>query len=196
MLGFSARFVLLITLVGVCACQVFQSGECPKAQVQQNFDIKKYVGKWYEQRRFAFAFEAFQDCVTAEYTLRDDGLITVNNTGYNTLTRSYSTNMGDAASMDPNNPAKLGVKFFSGQPRGDYWVLSTDYTSYTVIWSCGTTSVGPLGHFNTELSWILTRTPEGIPESKMNQLLELMKGYGINTSKFSVTNQRSCPGRS
>jgi len=45
----------------------------------------QYLGKWYEQERFFAIFEAFSNCVTAEYSMKDASTVKVNNTGYSTL---------------------------------------------------------------------------------------------------------------
>ncbi|WP_238554957.1 lipocalin family protein [Chryseobacterium sp. P1-3] len=39
----------------------------------KNFDIKKYLGKWYEIARFDYRFEKNMDNVTAEYSENSNG---------------------------------------------------------------------------------------------------------------------------
>lgn len=44
--------------------------------------------------------------------------------------------------------------YSTDQPRGDYWVLSTDYTDYSVVWSCsklGGLSFANLRKYTTQL---------------------------------------------
>ncbi|XP_052808166.1 apolipoprotein D-like [Mya arenaria] len=185
MLKFATILLCVCLFRGVIG-QSISSGKCPQVKVQDNFDIEKYVGRWYEQERLFFAFELDQKCVTAEYTLQQDGSVQVNNTGYVKLERKFSTSLGNAKAEDPKVPAKLGVKFFPEQPRGDYWVLSTDYTSYTVIWSCGPiTGVDA----NIQLGWILTRESAGLSASKMAEIHALLDGFGIDVNKYKTTEQ-------
>lgn len=189
--------LLFSTLLVISSCQIISTGECPSVNVQQDFDIEQYMGTWYEMERFFAIFEAFQDCVSADYTLDSSGAVIVNNTGYSHTfwNKGYNSIVGDAIAEDPNNPAKLSVRFFKNQPRGDYWVLTTDYSSYTVVWSCKEVSLGIFGKINTQFAWILTRQPEGITDDVRSELVQLMDSYGIKTSKFSQTNQLNCPGR-
>ncbi|XP_052810723.1 apolipoprotein D-like [Mya arenaria] len=171
--------------------QIISWGSCPTVQVQQNFNIARYMGPWYEQKRYFAVFEAGMECVSAEYTLETGGVVKVNNTGYRRISGRYSSAIGDAIVEDPREPAKLGVRFSEYQPRGDYWVLSTDYDTYTVIWSCT-----PFARFfNTQFAWILTRNAQGVPDSKMAELYSLLDGYGIHTWKLLTTDQSpaSCP---
>lgn len=59
-------------------------GDCPNVPTVENFDVKKYAGKWYEiQRgpRITTYFEEGLKCVQAEYTYIDDKNIQVNNGG-------------------------------------------------------------------------------------------------------------------
>ena len=46
---------------------------------------------------------------------------------------------------------KLGV-FFGGDFRADYRIIDTDYTSYSIVYSCQ--QVGP---FSLDTSWLLVR---------------------------------------
>ncbi|KAL4232482.1 hypothetical protein ACF0H5_007174 [Mactra antiquata] len=196
---------ICVACIGLCNGQVLSRGACPKVPVQQNFDLNQYLGRWYEMERFFAIFQLFADCVTAEYTLLDPvaGRVEVNNTGLSTYTKKYFNSIGRAQVMeqlgpytspDDVNPAKLGVTFGDQSP-GTYWVLSTDYTSYTVIWSCTETNLKILGTLNTQITWILTRSPDGISSSKREELIEMLQKYNIETKHFSKTKQRDCPFR-
>ena len=44
-----------------------------------NFNIEKYLGKWFEIARLDHSFERGLTRVTAEYSLRDDGGVKVIN---------------------------------------------------------------------------------------------------------------------
>ena len=46
-----------------------------------NFNIEKYLGKWFEIARLDHSFERGLTRVTAEYSLRDDGGVKVINRG-------------------------------------------------------------------------------------------------------------------
>ena len=48
------------------------------------FDASRYTGKWFEVARLDNSFEKGLSHTTAEYTLREDGGITVVNRGYHT----------------------------------------------------------------------------------------------------------------
>ncbi len=47
-----------------------------------NFNIERYLGKWYEIARLDHSFEKGLTSVSAEYSLRPDGGLRVINTGY------------------------------------------------------------------------------------------------------------------
>ena len=44
-----------------------------------DFDIKAYMGKWYESEKYPNSFQK-GDCGFAQYVLQDDGTVAVNNT--------------------------------------------------------------------------------------------------------------------
>ncbi|MFN7015447.1 MAG: lipocalin family protein, partial [Bacteroidia bacterium] len=51
-------------------------------QVVKKVELEKYSGTWYEIARFSSSFEKSLKCVTATYTLKDNGKIEVRNKGY------------------------------------------------------------------------------------------------------------------
>ncbi|KAL3881462.1 hypothetical protein ACJMK2_027902 [Sinanodonta woodiana] len=179
--------VALVLVTGSLA-QVFSFGKCPSIQLKQNFQLGSYLGKWYEKRRFFAIFETFGSCVSANYSLKDDGHVKVVNQEYIKFLKKDNVAIGDAYVPDANEPAKLKVKFGSG-PLGDYWVLDTDYDNYSIVYSCN--SYG--GIFKIEFSWILTRERNGLSDAKIQKLLQSMSSSGINVERFSVTDQSNCP---
>ncbi|MDI3528012.1 MAG: apolipoprotein and lipocalin family protein [Tenuifilum sp.] len=42
-------------------------------------DLERYQGKWYEIARLPNRFEKGLNCITATYTVREDGKVTVEN---------------------------------------------------------------------------------------------------------------------
>lgn len=50
----------------------------------QDFELNRYLGKWYEIARLDHSFERGLERVTAEYSLREGGGILVKNRGYST----------------------------------------------------------------------------------------------------------------
>ena len=141
--------------------QSLASSGCPRAEVVHDFSLDKYKGVWYEMLRSNGNDFESGDCVTANYTLRDDGYIRVLNSqqkrdadSNELLERDYAE--GWAKFRVNETVGKLGVKFSEFQPSyANYDVIDTDYDSYALIYHC---HEGLLSGY-TELAWILTREP-------------------------------------
>ncbi len=77
---------------------------------------------------------------------------------------------------------------FPNIPSGSYNVWETDYSSYTLIYSC--TQVVPFV-LKSELIWILSRTPT-LEFSTVDRLRNLLSQNGVGTvSRLLITDQ-SC----
>jgi len=92
------------------------------------------------------------DCQQAHYSLNDDGTLKVYNTEFNAKEGKVTGQEGKATC---NGPA-CKVSFFEGAPAGDYRVLATDYTNFSVVYSC--TEILGLG--KSEFIWLLTRAQD------------------------------------
>ena len=122
----------------------------------ESVDIDRYLGRWYEIARFPNSFEEGCEGVTAEYELRNDGLISVVNTCRKGATDGKAkVAKGRARVADETTNAKLEVSFF-GPFWGDYWILylAEDY------------SLSLVGEPSGRYLWILSRTPEISPEQR------------------------------
>ncbi|KAF4530683.1 hypothetical protein B566_EDAN004922 [Ephemera danica] len=93
---------------------------------------------WFEHKKYFAIFQAGGTCVTAKYTDNGNGVVGVLNRQFNPLMDSYSTITGTAKlNNNESEEAKLIVRFPTvGNFSGKYWVLGTDYSSYSVVWSC------------------------------------------------------------
>ncbi len=66
-------FLVVFMSLFVSGCLGLPKGVYPVDE----FDLNKYLGKWYEIARLDHSFERGLDRVTAEYPLRDDGGVRV-----------------------------------------------------------------------------------------------------------------------
>ncbi|WAR11669.1 APOD-like protein, partial [Mya arenaria] len=93
---------------------------------------------------------------------------------------------GDAEAMDPNVPAKLSVTF-NGSPRVPYWIVDTDYDTYSLVWSC--TDIG--GLLQADFAWILSRN-NTLDNAIIEKLQNKLATFNINTKSFRQTDQSNC----
>lgn len=136
------------------------------AVIKQQFDLDRYLGKWYEIARFDHKFERDLTHCTAEYTLKEEGKIKVLNRGKKD--GKWDTAEGKAKTTE--TPGHLRVSFF-GPFYSDYRILllAPDYT-YALV-----------GSGSSNYLWILSRTPELSPIDRDKILLEAQtRGYDIN----------------
>ncbi len=76
------------------------------------FELERYLGEWYEIARLNHSFEEGLDCVTATYSLRDDGGVKVINRGYNLEAQAWDEAEGRAYFIDDESVGRLKVSFF------------------------------------------------------------------------------------
>lgn len=180
-------FVLALPLMlTTVSSQTFHWGPCPTPMVQPNFELPKYLGKWYEIEKLPASFER-GTCIEANYSLRPDKTIKVLNVQkYKGKVRTIE---GTAIVQDLREPAKLGVSFSYFTPYSPYWVLSTDYNTVSLVYSC--TDV--LRLFHVDYAWILSRTRTLLPET-VYHAKEIFARDNIDVSKMVPTDQHGCEG--
>merc|ERR1712076_23679 len=179
--------LVLVSALEAVLGQVFSAGGCPNVNAQKNFDLNRYLGDWYEVYKFYAAFESGQTCARAHYELMSNGHIKIVNSGFKGTKPINAT--GEAFIPDATNaPAKLKLRFSLLAPWGNYWVIDTDYDTYTMIYSCS----GIVGITHYEFGWILARE-KNITEEVKTKLFNEAKSYGIDTSNFKLQDQTQCP---
>ncbi|XP_068160651.1 apolipoprotein D-like [Antennarius striatus] len=182
--------VLLVLLLTAAAAnaQSFHAGGCPKPPVQEDFNITKYMGTWYEIEKLPAWFERGR-CNQATYELQEDETVGVLNAEI-LPNGNINSIKGVAKVKNVTQPAILGVSFFIGAADAPYWVLATDYQSYALVYSCS----HYLGLFHVDYAWILART-RALPEAVVCQLHDKLKNAGVDIKNLTASNQTSCDER-
>ncbi len=136
--------ILLCTLV-LSACTSYPGAVSPV----ENFELSRYLGKWYEVARLDHRFERGLSQVSAEYRLRDDGGIAVINRGFNAAKGRWQQAEGRAYFVSEPTRGHLKVSFF-GPFYASYVVfgLDADY-QYAFV-------SGP----DNDYLWLLAREPQ------------------------------------
>lgn len=175
---------LLAAAVGLKA-QSFHAGSCPQASVQADFNITQYTGTWYEIEKLPAIFERGK-CIQATYSLLSNGTVHVRN---EELLSDGSINSieGIAIVKDSSQPAILEVSLIKGVPASPYWVLSSDYQSYALVYSC----FDYFGLFHVDFAWVLART-RVLSEDALARSRQKLSTAGVNVNHLTATNQTGC----
>lgn len=138
-------------------------------------DLSRYAGQWYEIARLPLSFQ--RDCVaevTATYSLRSDGSISVVNACRDA--RGQVRSAEGAARQVQGHPGRLQVRFapswLSWLPMvwADYWVLELDPDYHWVM----------VGEPGRKYLWILAREPS-MDAALFERLAQRARdlGYGL-----------------
>ena len=159
----------VITGIVVALTLVACSSPTPPKGVEpiQEFDVQRYLGKWYEIARLDNRFERGLEQVTATYTERRDGGIRVINRGYHREQQKWRESEGKAYFTGAPTTGALKVSFF-GPFYGGYNIIALDNQYQYALVS------GP----NRDYLWILSRTPT-IPENIKQRYLAIAHHLGF-----------------
>ena len=141
------------------------------------FDLQKYLGTWYEIARLEYYWECNLDNVTATYSLREDGLVKVDNKGWNFKREEWEESVGKAKPLDDPHTAMLKVSFF-----GPF------YAGYNVIAIDADYKYALVAGDSLDYMWILSRE-KTIPENIKQEYLNKAKSIGYEVDKLVWTRQ-------
>ena len=143
-----------------------------------NFELNRYLGKWYEIARLDHSFERGLERITAEYSVRDDGGISVINRGYSIEDDEWKVAEGKAYFVGDETKGYLKVSFF-GPFYGSYVVFEIDQEGYEYAFVSGP---------DTSYLWLLSRTPQ-LQQEIIEKFKRTSKELGFDTSKLIFVNQ-------
>ena len=151
-------------------------------QAITGFELDRYLGQWYEIARLDHSFERGLECVTANYSLRDDDGVRVINRGYNAEEQAWDEAEGRAYFIEEKNVGRLKVSFF-GPFYGGYNILALDADYQWALVS------GP----NRDYLWILSRSPQ-MDQATENRLRQRAAELDFPTEELiDVAQGESCP---
>ncbi len=144
----------------------------------KEFEINRYLGKWYEIARLDHSFERGLEKVTAEYSLREGGGVVVKNRGYSTAGKTWKEANGKAFFVREPNEGYLKVSFF-GPFYGSYVVFELDKEDYQYSFVSGP---------NESYLWLLSRTPT-VSKDLLALFKERAETAGFKTDELIYVNQ-------
>lgn len=133
--------------------------------LQEDFDVSRYLGDWYELfRSKSIRFESGTD-ITARYGSDPEHPERMTVTNLQTLADGkIGTIAGYAVRRSPSKPASdLSVRF-NWFLRGSYKVVRTDYESFSVVYSSRRILFGLI---RREYCWILGRKRELVKDTQL-----------------------------
>lgn len=168
------KFLLyIISILNLLSCKTPQ-----ELQTVKTVDLQKYEGTWYEIARLPNRFEKGLTCITATYTLKENGKIEVLNEGrLIENTKEIKKATGKAWVPDNNYPGQLKVQFF-WPFSGDYYIISLDEEYQYVL----------VGSPDRKYLWVLSKTKE-LDQKVFLKLIEIAKEHRFEVSSMIKVNQ-------
>jgi len=145
----------------------------------KDFELDRYLGKWYEIARLDHSFERGLENITAVYSLREDGGVKVKNRGFSPVDNEWNEANGKAYFVNSPKEGYLKVSFF-GPFYGSYVVFELDKEDYQYAFVSGP---------DLSYLWLLSRTPVASKEV-INDFIEKSKALGFDTSKLIMVDQK------
>lgn len=165
-------FALLVTLT-LSGCLGMPENVKPVS----NFEIDRYLGEWYEIARLDHSFEKGLERVTANYSLREDGGVSVVNRGYSPRKKKWEVSKGKAYFVNEKDEGYLKVSFF-GPFYGSYVIFELDHENYEYAFIAGP---------DLSYLWLLSRKPE-VDKEVIEQFKKKSKRLGFDVDELIFVN--------
>lgn len=167
-------YLFAFLLLFLSACADIPAG----IQAVDGFQLQRYLGKWYEIARLDHSFEQGLSAVTAEYSLREDGGVTVLNSGYDSEKQQRVSAEGKAYFVGSSSQGRLKVSFF-GPFYAGYNIIALDKKHYRYAMVAGP---------SLDYLWILSRTPK-LEKAVLEKLLQQAEQMGFATEQLIYVSQ-------
>ncbi len=165
-------FIALLLILGGCV------GVPSRVTPINSFELNRYLGTWYEIARLDHSFERGLEQVSANYSLREEGGVTVTNRGYSIEKQEWEEAVGKAFFVGESDLGHLKVSFF-GPFYGSYIIFELDEEAYQYAFISGP---------NLKYLWFLSRTKTVEPEL-LDHFVYQAKKLGFNTDELIFVNQ-------
>ena len=171
--------VALLTAVLQSGC----AGAPDGVEVVTNFELNRYLGTWYEIARLDHRFERGLSRVTANYSMRDDGGVSVVNRGYQLSSEEWEEATGKAYFVGAPDIGQLKVSFF-GPFYGGYNIMELDKDDYQYALVAGP---------DRSYLWILARSPK-LDQETLDALVNIAKNANFPIEELIYVDQSEIGG--
>ncbi|MEZ9231420.1 lipocalin family protein [Vibrio amylolyticus] len=134
----------------------------------EEFDLAAYMGTWYEVARLDHTFAQGLTHTRTQYSIDDDGTITVVNSGWSEESHQWKEAIGKARLAKEEDVGHLHVSF-SGPFYGSYVVFYIEDDYSTAMVASG-----------ADEFWLLSRTND-LPQHKMTKYLRIAEKAGFSS---------------
>lgn len=172
-----SRLLYALAWAALCGVLTACTGVPEGISPVEDFDVQRYLGTWYEIARLDHSFERGLTEVTAQYKLRDDGTVTVINSGRNE-NGEWQDIEGKARFVGEPTTGHLKVSFF-GPFYGSYIIFELDEADYEYAFVSG---------YNRDYLWLLARSPQ-VSDDLKQRFLERVSELGFDTGELIFVDQ-------
>ena len=144
------KILILLSSVLLLSCS-----SSPKVEKNFDFSVEKYLGKWYEIKRFNHGFEKGLKEVTANYVLEKNGKISVINRGIDSKNKesvfyatAKQTEVPNFLKVYPNAFPLIGAQYNVAWISEDYKYAIVTSSSYKYLWFLSREKSIPLDIYN------------------------------------------------
>jgi apolipoprotein D and lipocalin family protein len=174
-----------LALLGGAAYGLYRLSQqtCVPAGVQplHPFELTQLLGRWYGIARLDYLWERGLSHTTADYSLRPDGRVQVQNRGWDPQARRWRQATGTASPVHGADTAHLAVSFMRPL-RASYIVFGLEGDGQQMV-------VSGRSH---DYLWLLSRTPTIRPAVRA-ALLERARAAGFDVDKLVWVGQGDPP---
>lgn len=170
-------FLFALCLLVLSGC----TGLPDNVQPVENFQLERYLGRWYEIARLDHSFERGLSRVSADYSLNDDGSVRVVNRGYSAEDGEWQQAVGRAKFVADESTGHLKVSFF-----GPF------YASYVVVALDEAYRHALVAGYDKSYLWILSREPK-MPAAELQALIGKAKSLGFPADRLIYVEQGDIP---
>ncbi|XP_078265996.1 apolipoprotein D-like [Rhinoraja longicauda] len=193
------QLLYLTLLLALCSHATAIWGGCKNQVVQENFTMAKYLGTWYEIET-SEETEVENRCLMEKYKaigtdkvalltqfILDDGIVTIREGEmFNDSNTANPAKMYFRISQDLDLWRMQDIRPSSSFVM-KYWVLDTDYTTYSLVYSC----ISVLGISHSNHVWILGKKRH-LSNNVTDYLHEKLISNNIKVKKLYQIDQNNC----